>query len=256
MATLPFSSCQTIMFACNNTISLQAIQIILCFAKQNYFWLSNCFFLLCQKITPLFSFCSKYVPPGFSLCCQGWKDPSFSLTWLNRVCDKLEPDYRAWKKEIISLLFGPDKYSCRSNRSTRCFLLPELQNAQDLREARGSHFLCINYSVLEDQSQGRGARLKKLPVWLKEILVSTSEAVFNEEGEGNALQISMLGEKPYFKKNIFLWNALRWFDQLAWWTLTTVDTDCSTTSCPLLPLDVCFWLRKVFNWRSWLTWRK
>lgn len=164
MATLPFSSCQTIMFACNNTISLQAIQIILCFAKQNYFWLSNCFFLLCQKITPLFSFCSKYVPPGFSLCCQGWKDPSFSLTWLNRVCDKLEPDYRAWKKEIISLLFGPEKYYCRSNRSTRCFLLPELQNVQDLREARGSHFLCINYSVLEDQSQGRGARLKKLPV--------------------------------------------------------------------------------------------
>lgn len=55
MATLPFSSCQTIMFACNNTISLQAIQIILCFAKQNYFWLSNCFFLLCQKITSLFN---------------------------------------------------------------------------------------------------------------------------------------------------------------------------------------------------------
>lgn len=86
-----------------------------------------------------------------------------------------------------------------------------------------------------------GSQAEKAPcLWLelKEILVSTSEAVFNEEGEGNALQISMLGEKPYFKKNVFLWNALRWFDQLAWWTLTTVDTDCSTTSCPLLPPDV------------------
>lgn len=109
VATLPFPSCQTVMFVCNNTISLQTIQTILCFAKQNCFWPSDCFFPFMPKNYSSLQFLLKDVPPGFSLCCQGWKDSSFSLTWLKRVCDKLEPGCRAWKKEIISLLFGPDK---------------------------------------------------------------------------------------------------------------------------------------------------
>lgn len=72
---------------------------------------------------------------------------------------------------------------------------------------------CVRRSKSKEGSQAEKAHC----LWLepKEILVSTSEAVFNEEGEGNVLQILMLREKPHFKKNIFLGNALRCFDQLA-----------------------------------------
>lgn len=140
-------------WACLQTLQAQS----LCISNQNSFWINN-FHWMSKNYSPLYT----------SSCChQGCQDLLCSLTWSNKFCNKLELPCTLWekrKKLFISLLFGPCHKDCFRHKdciSTRCFLA-ELQNV--LWEARESHFLFMNWSVLEDQSWGTGARMKKFPI--------------------------------------------------------------------------------------------
>lgn len=147
------------------TSHLQTIWALpLSIANQSYFWLAYYFSLYIKKLFPSSaaapSTChqtSLIVVRGVKIYCFLWP------VWTGSVTNWSQPVLYE-KKQSISLLFGPwHKYYFRPNRSTRCFL-PELQNVQRLREARESRFLCMNWSVLEDQRWGTGARMKKLPI--------------------------------------------------------------------------------------------
>lgn len=177
-------------WACQQTLQVQS----LCIANQNSFWIK------------IFHWMSKnYFPLYTSFCChQRGEDLLCSLTLSNKFGNQLEPACNLWEKRIklfISLLFGPCHKDCfRPKRSTRCFLA-ELQNV--LWEAGESHFLFMNWGMLEDQREGQEPGWKSflsLSKTSKNISVPTTKAVFNGEGEGNEASILILKRKARLLK--------------------------------------------------------